>query len=83
MLQRPNISLRGGGMFLQAPDKDSVDQPGQHGFLQQLSIVIQDTVIDGNVAAEGGGLWSAWPVQLNNCTIRNNKALAAVGMAGR
>eukprot|EP00775_Hariotina_reticulata_P009568 gene9568-9730_t len=77
--KNPTVTLQGGGIFLQAPAKDSLDPPGQHGLLQQLNIVIQDTVIDGNVAAEGGGLWSAWPVQLNNCIIRNNKALAAGG----
>lgn len=81
-LHLQELLLQGGGLLLQAPPRDSSDPPAQHGFLQQLNILITDTVIEGNVAAEGGGLWSAWPFQMSNCTIRNNTAIAAVSVSG-
>jgi hypothetical protein len=72
------LSLLGGGVLIQGPAQDSSDPSAQHGFLQKLSIHVSSSVIAGNAAAEGGGLWSAWPVQMTNCTITGNLATHAV-----
>lgn len=78
-----NVSVLGGGIQLQGPTVDTADPSNQHGFLQSLTIFISNTTIEGNIAAEGGGIWSAWPVQINNCTIRNNTAILAVSIISK
>lgn len=70
--------LQGGGIALEAPPEDRPDGGGARGFLQNLEVVISNTLLEGNVAVEGGGLWSAWPMHVINCTIRNNRAEASV-----
>jgi hypothetical protein len=76
------LSLLGGGVLIQGPAQDSLDPAAQHGFLQKLSIHISSSVIAGNAAAEGGGLWSAWPLKMTNCSITSNLATHAVSICG-
>ena len=71
-----NLQLQGGGLKFTAPIDDSAN--GQHGYLTSVSIAISNTVIAGNVAAEGGGVWSAWPFVMNNCSITDNVAAQSV-----
>lgn len=70
--------LQGGGIALEAPPEDRPDGGGARGFLQNLEMVINNTLLEGNQAVEGGGLWSAWPMRVINCTIRNNIAKESV-----
>lgn len=73
------VTLQGGGLCIQGPSQDSSDNPmSQHGFLQQLSIQLTNTTVAGNVAAEGGGLWTAWPMIIEGCAFVNNTALVSV-----
>lgn len=73
------ITLQGGGLCIQGPAQDSADDPmSQHGFLQQLSIMLSNTTVEGNVAAEGGGLWTAWPMIIEHCSFFNNTAVVSV-----
>jgi hypothetical protein len=73
------LTLQGGGVCIQGPAADSSDDPmSQHGFLQKLDIKMTDTHVEGNVAAEGGGLWTAWPMIIENCTFHNNHAVVSV-----
>jgi hypothetical protein len=77
------IILQGGGVCIQGPAADSADDPmSQHGFLQQLSITLSNTSVEGNLAAEGGGLWTAWPMIVENCSFANNTAVVSVRSAG-
>ncbi|WIA36113.1 hypothetical protein OEZ86_007463 [Tetradesmus obliquus] len=73
------LSLLGGGIQIQGPAQDTSDPAAQHGFLQRLDIHIKDCAIEGNAAAEGGGLWSAWPLRLSNVSISSNSATHAGG----
>jgi len=61
-----------------APAEDNADSSNTPGLLEKLTVNIMNTVIQGNQADEGGGLWSAWPTNIINCTIQNNKASLAV-----
>jgi hypothetical protein len=70
--------LLGGGVLIQGPAQDSSDPSSQHGFLQMLDIHVSNSIIEGNAAAEGGGLWSAWPLRISNCSIWHNLATHAV-----
>jgi len=73
------LTLQGGGVCLQGPAADSADDPmSQHGFLQKLSITMTRTTIEGNHAAEGGGLWTAWPMIIEECSFKNNHAVVSV-----
>lgn len=36
------------------------------------------TRFEGNMAAEGGGLWTAWPMIIEDCRFMNNYALVSV-----
>eukprot|EP00775_Hariotina_reticulata_P003871 gene3871-4126_t len=71
--------VRGGGVYLMAPAEDRAGSTNTRGFLEKLTIDIVETVIEGNKAVEGGGLWSAWPTNITNCTIQNNAASLAGG----
>lgn len=68
----------GGGIAIIAPDEDRADGSSDRGFLEKINITIVNTLIEGNVAQEGGGLWSAWPMDVRNTTIRGNFAEKAV-----
>jgi hypothetical protein len=73
------LTLQGGGVCIQGPAADSSDDPmSQHGFLQKLSIMMTKTEVSGNVAAEGGGLWTAWPMIIEDCAFHNNHAVVSV-----
>lgn len=75
------LTLQGGGVCLQGPSADSADDPtSQHGFLQKLSITMTQTTIEGNRAAEGGGLWTAWPMIIEECTLKKNHAVVSVSV---
>lgn len=75
------LTLQGGGLCIQGPASDSTDDPmSQHGFLQKLSITMTRTQVDGNMAAEGGGLWTAWPMIIEDCSFRNNHAVVSVSV---
>jgi hypothetical protein len=77
------LTLQGGGLCIQGPASDSTDDPmSQHGFLQKLSITMTRTRVDGNMAAEGGGLWTAWPMIIEDCSFRNNHAVVSVSVSG-
>lgn len=76
------VKLQGGGVCIQGPAQDSSDDVwSQHGFLQKLSIFMTRTQIEGNMAAEGGGLWTAWPMIIEDCIFANNHALVSVSHA--
>jgi hypothetical protein len=73
------LTLQGGGVCIQGPAADSSDDPmSQHGFLQKLSITMTRTRVEGNMAAEGGGLWTAWPMIIESCRFMNNHAVVSV-----
>jgi hypothetical protein len=69
---------KGGGIAIVPPDEDRADGSSDRGFLEQIKITIVNTLIEGNVAQEGGGMWSAWPMNVTNTTIRGNTAERAV-----
>lgn len=72
--------LKGGGITIEGPEEDRADGSSDRGFLESLNIVLNNTLIQGNMAVEGGGVWSAWPMLLVNTTIRDNRAERAVSM---
>ena len=67
--------------MIEAPSEDKADGSSDRGFLETINITIADTLIEGNLAQEGGGVWSAWPMLMRNTTIRSNTALTAVSSA--
>jgi hypothetical protein len=69
---------KGGGIAIEAPAEDRADGSSDRGFLEQINITIVNTLIEGNVAQEGGGVWSAWPMDIRNTIIRGNLAAKAV-----
>jgi hypothetical protein len=58
--------------------------PAQHvlpfGKLQNITFTIVNSTIQGNLAEEGGGVWSSWPVNIHNCSIVGNTALRVVSI---
>lgn len=78
VLQPP---AKGGGLSLAPPREDKADS--DRGFLEVINVTIVDTLIEGNVAVEGGGIWSAWPMHVVNTTVRHNLAHKAVSTANQ
>lgn len=74
---------KGGGVVIEAPLEDRADGSSDRGFLEQVNITIVNTLIEGNVAQEGAGVWSAWPMAIRNTTIRRNTAERAVSNRAR
>lgn len=75
---------RGGGILFatlrHTAESGRADVAADYGTLRRISFSVKNTVIDGNTADEGGGMWSGWPVQVHNCSISNNTAVAAVSV---
>lgn len=71
---------KGGGIAIQGPTDDRADGSSDRGFLEFLNISISNSMIEGNVASEGGGVWSAWPMLVINTRVWGNTAQNAVSI---
>lgn len=76
-------AIRGGGIELAAhtSDKGKLDVGADFGYLRQITFAISNSRVENNTATEGGGVWSAWPVRIHNCSIRGNTATRAVSVS--
>ena len=71
--------LQGGGLYFAPTDNDNPDD-ADFTYMKRLLVKVHDVQFINNSAAEGGGLWSLWPMNVTRCSFIGNIATRAVSL---
>jgi predicted outer membrane repeat protein len=68
--------LQGGGLLISLEINDQDTNPSQ--TINNLKITLSNVTFVNNEAAEGGGLYTTWPMDITDCHFKANSASRAV-----